>query len=118
MNSDANMDSLFTNLSHSSFEIIHQDAKAPISINVTVNNNGNKSWDSNTNIDFVNKNGIPVSIGNLEKGQEITKTVTLFSCEELAKLEIGKYEKTIQLTNSNGYFGKTLPIKLEVKPKK
>ena len=118
MNTDANLDSLFKNISNSSFEIIHQDAKDPISINVTVKNNGNKSWDSKTNIDFVNKNGIPVSIGNLQTGQEITKTVTLFSSEELAKLEIGKYEKTLQLTNSNGYFGKTLPIKLEVKPKK
>ena len=118
MNTDANLDSLFKNISNSSFEIIHQDAKDPISINVTVKNNGNKSWDSKTNIDFVNKNGIPVSIGNLQTGQEITKTVTLFSSEELAKLEIGKYEKTLQLTNSNGYFGKTLPIKLVVKPKK
>ena len=118
MNSDENMDAIFTYLSKGSFEIIYQKAKEPISIDVKVRNNGNKAWDENTNINFTHKNGIPVSIGIVEKGKEISKSVTIFSLEELTKLEIGKYEKTIQLTNSKGYFGKSFTIYVEVRQKR
>lgn len=115
MNTDRNLDSEFQNVSQSYFEVTYQIANGPISVQVTIINNGSKSWDSNTNIDFIDRSGVLVAVGAINSGNTVTKSVTVYTRDELLSLEAGNYEKILQLTDKNGFFGKSLPITLKIK---